>query len=130
MKLSDFLRGGAAAAAFIILATGMGYAAETRCGWYANRSPGNLSLTDRMATWWITSQNEALGPDAKGAEKTPEFDPKQFVETNVPGTGYGYGCACLKVETDSKSHRITVVHAGKTLPLATCKKDKSLLPPT
>lgn len=36
-------------------------AAQTRCGWYAMPTPGNLWLTDRDATWVITSQGQALG---------------------------------------------------------------------
>lgn len=103
--------------------------AEVRCGWYQAPTPGNLWLTDRRATWSITSQGQALGPDAAGAERAPAFDLHQFVETNVPGTGYGYGCACLKVETDAKSRRIVRVHSGRSVPLSQCRSDKSLPAP-
>ncbi|MFI0848575.1 DUF4087 domain-containing protein [Mesorhizobium sp. IMUNJ 23232] len=106
----------------------MAQAAERRCGWYSNPTPGNLWLTDKDASWTITSQGE--GPDAAGAEKAPDFDPKQFVETNVPGSGHGYGYACMTVETDVKDQRITRVIAGNILPLAKCKADKSLPPPS
>ena len=108
----------------------MAQAAERRCGWYSNPTPGNLWLTDKDASWTITSQGEAEGPDAVDAEKFPDFDPKQFVETNVPGSGHGYGCACMTVETDARDQRITRVIAGDILPLAKCKADRSLPPPS
>lgn len=101
-------------------------AAEERCGWYQSPTPGDLLLTDKEASWSITSQGQAAGPDADGVEKAPDFDKKQFVETNAPGAGYGYGCACLNVETDAATQRITKVISGKILPLAQCKNDKSL----
>lgn len=63
---------------------------------------------------------------AEGMDKTPSFNPKLFVETNVPGSGYGYGCACLIVETNAKAQRITKVSSGKILPLAKCRNDKAL----
>ncbi|SMF02533.1 Protein of unknown function [Xaviernesmea oryzae] len=104
-------------------------AAENRCGWYQMPTPGNLWLTDRDATWSITSQGEAAGPDAVDAEKAPDFDGRQFVETNVPGAGYGYGCACMRVDTDAKAQRITKVYSGKIRPLSACRNDKSLPAP-
>jgi hypothetical protein len=103
-------------------------AAERRCGWYQNPTPGNLLLTDKDGEWWITSQGEANGPDAKGAEdKAPQMDDKQYVATQP--NGYGYGCACLTVELDRKAKRITRVIAGQTVPLARCRQDKSLPKP-
>lgn len=103
-------------------------AGEKRCGWYQMPTPGNLWLTDKDATWSITSQGEADGPDSEGVDNAPDFDPKQFVET--PGTGgYGYGCACMEVETNAKDQRITKVISGHILPLADCKNDKSLPSP-
>lgn len=105
------------------------HGAENRCGWYQMPTPGNLWLTDRDATWSITSQGQAVGPDAVDAEKAPDFDEKQFVETNVPGAGYGYGCACMRVETNPGDRRITRVYSGRILPLAACRNDKSLPKP-
>ena len=104
-------------------------AAETRCGWYMNPTPGNLWLMDKDATWTITSQAQATGPDAKGVENTPDFDEKQFVETNNPGSGYGYGCACMSVTVDKAEERITRVFSGEIKPLSVCKADKSLPSP-
>ncbi len=103
-------------------------ASEQRCGWYINPTPGNLWLQDKDALWGITSQVQAEGPDAKGADNAPRFDDKQYVQTQP--NGYGYGCACLTVETDAKAKRITEVISGHTTPLARCKADKSLPPPT
>uniref|UniRef100_UPI0035A8BB84 DUF4087 domain-containing protein n=1 Tax=Mesorhizobium sp. LHD-90 TaxID=3071414 RepID=UPI0035A8BB84 len=106
------------------------HAAERRCGWYSNPTPGNLWLIDRDATWTIASQGEADGPDAAGVDNAPDFDPKQFVKTQHPEQDYGYGCACMTVETDAGKQRITRVFAGKILPLAKCRSDKGLPPPS
>jgi hypothetical protein len=102
------------------------FAAEERCGWYWNPTPGNLWLMDKDATWTITSQGDAEGAEAKGIDNAPEFDDKQFVETNNPGSGYGYGCACMSVTTDQASERITEIFSGETKPLSACKADKAL----
>lgn len=118
-----------AAGALVVASLTAASAAERRCGWYVTPTPGNLSLIDKDATWTITSQREADGADAVGADKAPDFDPRQFVETNVPGAGYGYGCACMTVETDARQRRITKVFAGDILPLRKCKADRSLPPP-
>ncbi len=101
-------------------------AAETRCGWYQAPTPGNLWLTDRQATWSIMSQGEVLGPDAAGLDNLPPFSPRQFVETNVQGSGYGYGCACMVVDTQAGSRRIVRVRSGKIVPLDQCRRDKRL----
>jgi hypothetical protein len=103
-------------------------AAERRCGWYQNPTPGNLLLTDKDGEWWITSQGQANGPDAEGADdKAPPMDSKQFTRTQP--NGYGYGCACLTVEVDREAGRITRVIAGQAVPLARCRRDKSLPKP-
>jgi hypothetical protein len=103
-------------------------AAEQRCGWYVNPTPANLLLIDRDGEWWITSQGQANGLDAEGADdKAPTFDPKQFVQ--MQPNGYGYGCACLRVETDRQAHRITKVFSGTIRPLASCRKDRALRKP-
>ena len=116
----------AAIVAVSLIAISPAIAAETRCGWYMNPTPGNLWLMDKDATWTITSQAQALGPDAKGAEKTPDFDPSQFVETNNPGSGYGYGCACMSVRTDRRNARVTQLISARPVPLAQCRSDRAL----
>jgi hypothetical protein len=113
---------------FGILAGLPAAAAESRCGWYLNPTPANLLLIDRDGRWWITSQMQANGPDAEGAdEKAPNFDARQFVKTQP--NGYGYGCACLTVETDREANRITKVLGGSIRPLAQCRADRSLPKP-
>lgn len=100
-------------------------AAERRCGWYTNPTPGNLMLTDKDGIWWIQMQGR---PDPIGISKAPAFDEKQFVETNVPGSGYGYGCACMTVVTNTQQ-RITQIISGETIPLRRCRADRSLTDP-
>ena len=117
------------AAVVLVANGGAAAAAERRCGWLVAPTPANLWLVDRHGTWGITSQGQAAGPDAVGADRIPAFDSSQFVETNVPGAGYGYGCACLTVETDAAEKRVTRVFAGDRLPLARCRADRSLPPP-
>jgi hypothetical protein len=101
---------------------------EVRCGWIENPAPGNLWLIDKDATWTITSQSQAEGPDADGIDNIPQGDPKQFIDTSR-GAGHGYSCGCLTVETSAKDQRITKVVSGKNLPLAKCRADKSLPKP-
>ncbi|MFE0753436.1 DUF4087 domain-containing protein [Inquilinus sp. NPDC058860] len=113
----------------LILCSLSAAAAERRCGWLANPTPGDLLLTDRQGDWWITSQGQANGPDAAGVDNVPAFDDRQFVETNVPGSGHGYGCACLTVDADAKARRITKVISGQILPLSRCRGDKALPKP-
>ena len=112
-----------------LIATSPALAAETRCGWYMNPTPGNLWLMDKDATWTITSQGDADGAEAKGIDNAPDFDDRQFVETNNPGSGYGYGCACMSVTTDAANEQITEVFSGEIKPLSVCKADKALPSP-
>ena len=93
-------------------------AAETRCGWFSNPTPGNASLHDREAEWIIGVQG---GHQAEG--DWPEFGPKQWVETNVH---YGYGCACLTVEVDRESNKVLRITSARARPLSACRRDKAL----
>ena len=93
---------------------------ENRCGWLANPTPGNWWLTDKDATWVLAAQG---GAEATGMDKLPDFNPKQYVKSNG---NYGYGCACVKLTTDPATKTVKSVTGGKTLPLVTCRKDKSL----
>ena len=103
-------------------------AAEKRCGWYGNPTPGDMLLTDSHGDWWITGGGE--GAEAKGINNAPQMDSRQFIETNVPGSGRGFNCASLTVETNAKTQRITKIISGQILPLARCRADKSLPSPT
>ncbi|CAA0098516.1 Uncharacterised protein [Starkeya nomas] len=100
-------------------------AAENRCGWYVNPTPGNWYLTDRDGNWWMRSQG---GMEAEGFEDhAPAFDTKEYVK--LQPNGYGYGCACLSVDTDKAEQNITRIYSGKILPLARCRGDKALKKP-
>lgn len=92
--------------------------AERRCGWYSSPTLGNLMLTDRDGEWWIQMQGRS---DPKAIDNVPAFDKRQFVETNVPGSGHGYGCACMTVVTNAKQQKITRVISGEILPLVRCR---------
>ena len=96
--------------------------AELRCGWYANPTPGNHWLTDRDATWVLSTQG---GPQAPGWDTLPanafEFG-DGWVETNG---SYGYGCACVEGRfrlPDAVLH----VDGMHPLPLSRCEIDPAL----
>lgn len=100
-------------------------AAENRCGWYVNPTPGNWYLSDRDGDWWLRSQG---GLEAEGFDDhAPDFDPKQYVK--LQPNGYGYGCACLSVDTDKAEGNVKRIYAGRILPLARCRNDASLKKP-
>lgn len=83
-------------------------------------------LTDKDGIWWIQMQGR---PDPVGISNAPAFDEKQFVETNVPGSGYGYGCACMTVVTNVQQQKIIRVISGETIPLRRCRVDQLLPDP-
>lgn len=97
--------------------------AQNRCGWLVNPTPGNWWLVDKDAMWVFATQGNAEGAGAAGMDKLPDFDPTQYVNSNG---NYGYGCACVKLITDPATKTVKSITGGKTLPLATCRKDKSL----
>lgn len=97
-----------------------------RCGWYANPTPGNHWLTDRDATWALSTQG---GPQVPGWLDLPTeafaFDvASNWVETNG---SYGYGCACVTghfgLADEGEVYRVSKMDA---LPLARCEADPSL----
>lgn len=89
-----------------------------RCGWFDNPSPGNATLTDGQGVWDIAVQG---GHQAKG--NWPKFKGAQWVRTGHGSAGYG--CACLSVKT--KDDAITHIASSRSLPLASCRKDKALV---
>ena len=100
-------------------------AAENRCGWYVNPTPGNFYLSDHDGDWWMRSQG---GMTAEGFDDhAPDLDPRQYVK--LQPNGYGYGCACFSVDTDKAEKNITRIYSGKILPLARCRNDKTLTKP-
>jgi len=112
------------AAAFLALAIIPAGAAENRCGWLVNPTPGNWWLTDKDATWILATQGTEA-PD-EVMMNLPEFDEKEYVAANG---SYGYGCACISVDVDTANEKVLRVYSGKTLPLKRCKADKSLPSP-
>lgn len=99
-------------------------AAENRCGWLVNPTPGNWWLTDRDGTWTLATQGMEASDDVM--LNLPEFDENEYVASNG---NYGYGCACLSVDLDESGEQIVNVYGGKTLPLSRCESDKALPPP-
>lgn len=97
-------------------------AAENRCGWLENPTPGNWWLTDADASWTLAAQGGySVGDDAW--DKIGDISEKEYVQTNG---SYGYACACLSVTVDKRSKRILSVQKYKKLPLKTCKSDRAL----
>ena len=91
---------------------------ETRCGWFSNPTPANASLYDRKAEWIIGVQG---GHQAEG--DWPEFGSRQWVKTNGH---YGYGCACMRVQTNSKTHEVSMIESAQARALSACRKDAAL----
>lgn len=114
----------------LVLAAGAGalasqaMAAENRCGWVQNPTPGNYWLDDRDGSWTILTQGSDLEPD--GIDNMPDFSAGPFMKTNGY---YGYACACMSVETDAAEMRITEIRSVKQLPLSKCKNDRTLPKP-
>lgn len=95
-------------------------AAETRCGWIQNPTPGNWWLDDAQNTWTIMTQGGNDEPE--GMDLIPDISEHDYVKTNG---NYGYACACMSVETDGEE-RITQILSFRQLPLAKCRNDKAL----
>lgn len=101
-------------------ATPQGVAAQNRCGWLVNPTPGNFELVDRDGRWLLSSQG---GYQAPGIDDMPDMSVAGWVEDNG---SYGHGCACLEVTTNKRSMKITRLIASKPLPLARCTSDRTL----
>ena len=99
-------------------------AAERRCGWLANPTPGNFWLTDRQGEWLLGAQG---GYHAPGMDEMPDMSTRGWVRTNG---NYGYGCACMTVSTDRRTMRVTRVYAATPVPLRQCRNDRALRRPS
>lgn len=99
-------------------------AAQNRCGWLQNPTPGNYWLDDADGSWTILTQGSDIEPD--GIDLLPDISEGDYVRTNG---NYGYACACLNVETDSTDGRITEILSFRQLQLSKCRKDPNLNPP-
>lgn len=93
---------------------------ETRCGWFVNPTPANISLYDRDGEWIIGVQG---GYQVEGDWEWPSFAPGQWVKTNV---NYGYGCACLDVQVNRKTKDVLAINNARPKPLKACRQDRSL----
>ena len=98
-------------------------AAELRCGWYANPTPGNVILTDADDSWWLSTQGRPETPglwDAYG----PDMDAAEWVLTNG---NHGYTCACAEGDFGpAGSSEAYVIRALRPLPLSRCLADPAL----
>lgn len=94
---------------------------ETRCGWFSNPTPANVSLYDRNAEWIIGVQG---GHQVEGDWEWPAFKPRQWVSTNVGS--YGYGCVCMRLRVDKETHRVLEIKSSSARPLSACRRDRSL----
>ena len=110
-------------AAALVLSAGAAQAAERRCGWLANPTPGNYWLTDREAEWTLSEQG---GEPVPGMERMPDFTTRAWVRTNG---SYGYGCACVVMEVDRTSRWARRIVSAEQLPLARCRADRALRTP-
>ncbi len=107
----------------IVLLASSTLAAETRCGWLQNPTPGNWWLADAENTWTIMTQGADDEPE--GMDLIPDISEHDYVKTNG---NYGYACGCLSVETDGEEH-ITRILSFRQLRLAQCQNDKALETP-
>lgn len=118
-----------AAAALAVVATiaagfsaaaGDGKPLETRCGWFSNPSPANMTLIDRDGEWLI---GEMGGHQAEGDWDWPKFARGEWKQTNG---NYGYGCACFRLRADASAHRVLFVEKAWKKPLSACESDPTL----
>ena len=92
---------------------------ETRCGWFHNPTPANISLYDSEAEWIVGVQG---GHQVEGDWAWPNFG-EQWVKTNI---NYGYGCACLDVQVEKQTHHIVSIKNSYAKPLKACRQDEAL----
>lgn len=93
---------------------------ETRCGWFSNPTPANISLYDRDGDWTIGAQG---GYQVEEEWDWPEFKPGQWVRTNG---NYGHGCACLQLRVDKESGHVLEIKSARARPLSACRRDRAL----
>ena len=93
---------------------------ETRCGWFSNPTPANISLYDRDAEWTIGVQG---GYQVSGDWAWPVFKSGQWVQTNG---NYGYGCACLQLRVNKETHEVLEIKSARARSLTACRQDPVL----
>jgi len=111
------------AAALTLIALPGAEAAERRCGWLHNPTPGNWWLVDRDGEWVLALQGSEPVP---GMDDIPDMTTAGWVRTNGH---YGHGCACFQMETDRSARRVLRILSAQPLPLARCRGDRALPQP-
>lgn len=138
----------AAFAFFVVscIATSVFAASETRCGWFDNPTPNNMSLVDAEASWTISVQggiDSAFFLDDNDPKRIAEVNRQDAVQNHLPNFpwedkaywasrnvgSYGFGCACLTGSFDKARQVVMAVKHSKPLPLAKCYADKKLPKP-
>lgn len=99
-------------------------AKETRCGWFDNSSPGNISLIDKDGEWTIGIQG---GYQLQDDWPWPKFKKSEWVATN--SGSHGHGCVCLKVVVNKTTEEIVHIYSAKTQALSVCRNDHNLVEP-
>ncbi|MBV5262402.1 DUF4087 domain-containing protein [Synechococcus moorigangaii CMS01] len=94
---------------------------ETRCGWFSNPTPGNISLYDADREWVIGVQG---GHQVATDWDWPNFAPDQWVVTNAGS--YGYGCACMDVQVNGATGTINDIRNVRAQAIAICQQDPAL----
>ena len=100
------------------------HAAENRCGWLQNPTPGNYWLDDADGSWTIITQGG--GSEPEGMDLIPDLSEGEYVQTNG---SYGYACACMTVTTDDDEGRIVQIFSVRQLRIAKCRNDGNLSQP-
>ncbi|MBZ4023477.1 hypothetical protein CKO11_13530 [Rhodobacter sp. TJ_12] len=98
--------------------------AETRCGWFANPTPGNFWLTDADATWALAVQGRGGVPGWEDLDWAEADFTARWVEMNGH---YGYGCACIEGAFGApETGEVTRITHLRALSLAKCENDPAL----
>jgi uncharacterized protein DUF4087 len=93
---------------------------ETRCGWFENPTPANISFWDRDGDWTIGVQG---GYQVPGSWPWPRFKSGQWVRTNGE---HGHGCACLQMRVNKQTFKVLEIKSSRARPLTVCRRDPAL----
>lgn len=107
---------------FVTLSVALAQAAENRCGWVNNPTPGNWWLTDADGQWTIMTQGSY---EAGGMENIGDISAGDYVATNG---NYGYACGCMRVDTDGQG-AVTQIYSFRQRPIGKCENDGALSSP-
>jgi Protein of unknown function (DUF4087) len=97
------------------------HAAERRCGWVVNTTPGNWWLSDAQGEWILSTQG---GASVAGMDQMPDLTTRDWISVNGPS--YGYACICLNMV--SKNGKVISISNIKQLKLKRCSSDRKLAP--